>query len=253
VNHLLVALIVFVCVFGSAVLGSYLRAVLPEHHLSDESAGFVKLATGLIATMAALVLGLLISSAQGSFNTLDSELVHAAASSVRLDRLLARYGPETHEIRGLLKRDFAASVEVLTSRDPSQLARLGSHEAVGREEDFERQLEALSPHDALQRQLQTHALQIADEVFAVRWLPLLQEKGSIPMPLLVAPVSWLAIIFGTFSLYAPRNGTTIAVLVMCTVSTSVAIYLIVEVNTPLGGVVTVSLEPMRAALAVLGE
>jgi phosphatidylserine/phosphatidylglycerophosphate/cardiolipin synthase-like enzyme len=227
--------------------------VLPEHHLSDESAGFVKLATGLIATMAALVLGLLISSAEGSFDRLDNELVQAAASSVRLDRLLASYGPETQEIRGLLKRDFAASVEVLSSRDPSQLARLSSAEADGRARDFERQLAALSPHDALQRQLQARALQMADEMFAVRWLALLQAKSSIPIPLLVALVSWLAIIFGTFGLYAPRNGTTIAVLVMCTVSTSVAIYLIMEMKTPLGGVVRISLEPMRAALSILGE
>lgn len=252
-NHLVIALIVFLCVVGSALLGSYLRVVLPQHHLSAESTDVVKLATGLIATMAALVLGLLISSAKGSFDTTNSETVHAAADIVRLDRVLARYGPETQEIRGLLKRMTARSIEVLSSSDPSKLAEMSGPEAVGRGEDFQRKVEALSPHSAAQSLLQTRALQIVDEVFAARWLALLQQKTSIPTPLLVVLVCWLAILFGTFGLFAPRNGTTMTVLVMGALSTAGAIFLVMEMNTPLGGVVRISLEPMRAALAILGE
>ncbi|NPT61141.1 bestrophin-like domain [Paraburkholderia elongata] len=252
-SHLVIALIVFLCVVGSALLGSYLRVVLPQHHLSSESTDVVKLATGLIATMAALVLGLLISSAKGSFDTTNSEIVHSAADIVRLDRVLARYGPETQEIRGLLKRNTATSIEVLASGDRSQLARMSGPEAVGQGEAFQRKVEELSPHNAAQSQLQTRALQLVDEVFAARWLALLQQKGSIPVPLLVVLVSWLAILFGTFGLFAPRNGTTMTVLVMGALSTAGAIFLIMEMNTPLGGVVKISLEPMRAALAILGE
>src|ERR1700730_19079106 len=94
VDHLVIASIVFACVFGSGLLGLYLRERLPAHHLSDDSTGVVKLATGLIATMAALVMGLLISSAKGSFDTMNTELLHSAAAIVRLDRVLAHYGPE---------------------------------------------------------------------------------------------------------------------------------------------------------------
>lgn len=121
-NHLVDAAIVFACVFGSALLGSYLRRVLPQNHLSDESTGVVKLATGLVATMAALVLGLLISSAKGSFDTMNMELLHSAAAIVRLDRVLARYGPETGEIRSALKRTTEASVAAMSSGDSAQLA-----------------------------------------------------------------------------------------------------------------------------------
>jgi hypothetical protein len=253
VNHLAVALIVFVCVVGSALLGSYLRVVLPQHHLSDESISVVKLATGLVATMAALVLGLLISSAKASFDTTNSEVVHSAVDIVRLDRVLARYGPETQEIRGLLKRITAVSIEVLASGDPSQLAGMSGPDAVERGEDFQRKVEELSPHNAVQSQLQAHALQIVDEVFAARWLALLQQKGSIPVPLLVVLVSWLAILFGTFGLFAPRNGTTMTALAMCALSTAGAIFMILEMNTPLNGIVRISPEPMRAALAILGQ
>src|SRR5947209_7510386 len=97
-NHLVIAVTVFVCVFGSALIGLFVRKKLPAHHLNDESTGVVKLATGLIATMAALVLGLLVSSAKASFDTVSAELTQNAASIIRLDRVLAKYGPETREV-----------------------------------------------------------------------------------------------------------------------------------------------------------
>jgi len=253
VNHLVDASIVFACVVGSALVGSYLRFILPEHHLSDESIGVVKLATGLVATMAALVLGLLISSAKSSFDTTNNELLHSATQIVRLDRVLAHYGPETLEIRSALKRTTGASIAAMSSGDPAQIAKLSGPEAVARGEDFQRQVEQLAPRNDTQRNLQAHALQIVDDVLATRWLALLQQTGSIPTPLLVILVSWLAILFGTFGLFAPRNGTTMTVLVMCALSTSGAIFLIMEMNEPLSGIVRVSFAPMRAALDILGR
>jgi hypothetical protein len=252
-NHLAIAGIVFACVFGSALLGSHLRAVVPQHHLGDDSTSVVKLTTGLIATMAALVLGLLISSAKSSFDAVNNELVHNSASIILLDRVLARYGPETQEVRGHIKQSYAASIQILASGNAAQMKRLGSTEAINRVEELQRELEALSPQSPLQHQLQTRAVQIADEVLAVRWLTLLQAQGSIPVPLLVALVVWLSIIFGAFGLFAPPNGTVIAALVLGALSTSGAIFLILELNTPLDGVFTVSLAPMRDALAMLGQ
>jgi hypothetical protein len=252
-SHLVVALIVFIVVLGSALACSYLRDVLPKHHLSDESISMVKLTTGLLATLAALVLGLLISSAKGSFDTTNGELVHSAVNIVRLDRVLARYGPETRDIRAQLKHITAASIALLADGDAAQVVRMTGPEAIARTEEFQRQVESLSPHNAAQSQLQTKALQIVDEVYTTRWLALLQEKASIPTPLLVVLVVWLAIIFGTFGLFAPRNGTTITVLVMGAVSAAGAIFMIMEMNTPLDGVVRVSLGPMRAALTIIGQ
>jgi hypothetical protein len=252
-SHLVVALIVFIVVLGSALACSYLRDVLPQHHLSDESISMVKLTTGLLATLAALVLGLLISSAKGSFDTTNGELVHSAVNIVRLDRVLARYGPETRDIRAQLKRNTAAAIALLAAGDPAQVMRMTGPEAIAKAEEFQRQVENLSPHNAAQSQLQTKALQIVDEAYTTRWLALLQEKASIPTPLLVVLVVWLGIIFGTFGLFAPRNGTTMTVLVLGALSTAGAIFMILEMNTPLDGVVRVSLGPMRAALAIIGQ
>lgn len=253
VTHLAIALIVFACVFGSALIGLYIRDVLPAHHLTDESTGVVKMATGLIATMAALVLGLLVSSAKSSFDTANGELVQNAATVIQFDRVLANYGPETQEIRSLLKRSYGGAIQILASGDSSQLAQLNSAGAVKRSEYFERKVEDLVPQNDEQRALKARAIQLVDQVFAARWLMLLQAKGSIPMSLLVVLVAWLSIIFGAFGLFAHRNGTVIAALVLCALSAAGAIFLIQEMSMPLSGIVRVSVAPMRDTLARLGE
>lgn len=59
----------FVSVFGAAMTGMFLSTVLPEDHLSPESKDAIKITVGLVSTMAALLLGLLIASAKSSFDT----------------------------------------------------------------------------------------------------------------------------------------------------------------------------------------
>jgi hypothetical protein len=253
VTHVVIALIAFLCIFCSALLGLYLRGRLPEHHLSEDSTSAIKLATGLIATIAALVLGLLISSAKGTFDTVKGELVHNAASIVRLDRLLSEYGPPTQELRGTLKRDYAWWVDLLASSDAFRSARLDNPEISSRMEEFRRKLADLSPATPAQNEIQARALQISDEIYEARLRALLERQGSIAMPLLVVLVSWLAIIFGAFGLLAPRNRTIVVAFFLCALSASGAILLILEMDTPLNGVISVSLGPMREALSQLGN
>ena len=92
-QSLTISSIVFACVFGSALLGMLLRTTVPDHHVSQDSKDVVKMAMGLLATMAALVLGLLTASAKSSFDTVDSEVQQSAAHIILLDRVLAQYGP----------------------------------------------------------------------------------------------------------------------------------------------------------------
>jgi len=105
-----IALLVFGCAFAAALLGLLLRARLPPHHLDGESRDGVKLVMGLVATTAALVLGLLVSSAQGAYNTQRRELRLLAADVVVLDGVLRRYGPGAEEARRLLREGVAAEV-----------------------------------------------------------------------------------------------------------------------------------------------
>jgi len=247
-----IAFIVLACIFGSALFGFYLRLVLPDHHLKDDSLSTVKLAAGLIATMSALMLGLLVSSAKSSFDHVNNELVVTAARVVSLDRILADYGPETQELRASIKRDFSVKVEALTSGDASQIAKLDTPEAMSAIDALHAKLWKLAPHDDVQHGLRARALQITVELASTRSLLLLQQYGSVPMPLLSILVSWLAIIFAAFGLSSPRNNMTIGALLVGSICASGAIFLILELDRPLVGFIRIPGEPLHAALAHLG-
>ncbi len=247
------ALIAFCCVFTSAMVGLWLRAVLPEHHLDDDSRDIVKLGTGLVATISALVLSLLISSAKSSFDKMNDDLVQSAAVLIQLDRTLAAYGPETRDIRDLIKRQYSAGIDRLFSGNKSQEARLDSPETLSRIEGMIARLRQLSPGNDVQRALQFDAIAAANEMTRTRWLFLLQTQEPMPMSLLVVLVSWLAIIFMAFGLFAPRNATVVTTLGLSALCAAGAIFLILEMNQPLTGFVRLSSAPMRDALAHLGE
>jgi hypothetical protein len=248
-----IASIVFACVFGSALLGLFLRDALPADHLSPDSREVVKLGTGLIATLAALVLGLLISSAQTRFNQMDAELVQNAARVVSLDRILADYGPETTPIREHLKRTYAAGVQLLFPSDRPDEGTLDTPEALIRTETIRAKLWKLSPENDAQRWLHAQALELSNEMSSTRWLLLMQRDVSMPTTLLVVLVLWLVLIFSTFGLLAPRNTTVVVALFVCALSTAGAILLILEMNSPFAGLMKLSSAPMRDALADLGR
>jgi hypothetical protein len=248
-----ISLIVLACVFGSAMLGLRLQTIVPDHHLSPDSKDAVKLATGIIATMAALLLGMLISSAKSSFDQINGELLGSAANVVVLDRTLADYGPETREIRDLLKSYYTTRADLLTSGKTSQLAKLDSSQMVNEIEDFRARVLQLTPRNDGQRQLQTQALQTMGELIHARWLMLLQNDNSVSIPLVGLLVGWLTIIFAAFGVFSPRNPLVVATLFMSALSVSGAIFMILELNGPLTGYITISKAAMHDASAHLGQ
>jgi hypothetical protein len=252
-SSLEIAAIAFVCIFGGALLGMFLRSALPEHHLNPDSKDVVKVGMGLIATMAALVLGLLTGSAKSSFDTQDSELKQMAASVLLLDRTLAHYGPETKKIRDQIRQAIAYKLAATWPEDGSA-ARIDTSETTPVVEGIEDEIRALAPQNDVQRAFQSRALEITGALLQTRWLMFGQQAGNaIQTPLLVVLVFWLAALFGSFGLFAPRNGTVIAVLCVSALSVSGAILLILEMNQPFQGLVKVSSAPLRFTLAHLGQ
>ncbi len=240
-------------VFGSALLGMFLQSVLPDHHLNDASKDIVRLVTGLVATLAALVLGLLIASAKNSFDTVNEGFRQSAAKIVLLDRALAQYGPETKELRESLRRSFAARVEQLFPKEPSRGSTLKSSQATAAMEGFQQKLRTLAPQNDAQRSLQSRALELSDAVAQARWLGIEHEDNTIPASFLVVLVFWLAAMFAGFGLFAPRNVIAVTVLFLGALSLSAAIFLIEELNNPLEGFITILRIPLDTALAQLGQ
>jgi hypothetical protein len=248
-----ISMIIFACIFGSALLGLFLRAMLPEHHLSSESKDVVKLAMGLIATMAALVLGLMTASAKSSFDIQNSETVRSAADIIQLDRALARYGPETKEIRDLLRRVVAFRIHLTWPEDGSKPGNLDSPEMTRAAEGFEDRIRKLSPQNNVQREFQSQALQLTRDMMGTRWLRIAQLSNPVPLLFLVVQVFWLSILFGTFGLFAPHNATVIAALVLSAVAVSGSTFLILEMYQPFEGLMKISAAPMRYALSQVGQ
>jgi hypothetical protein len=248
-----IALVVFACVFGSAMLGFVLGKVLPDRLLSNDAKDIVKLATGLIATLSALVLGLLVSSAKGTFDRVNNETMQMAVKTVLLDRVLAQYGPETKEIRATIKIGYSAATEMLLSGDESLQAKLNTPEAVARLENIQARLRALSPQNEAQRALQSRAIEISTELGSSRWLLVMQRRGSISTPLLMVMVFWLSIVFAAWGVFSPRNQVVAVALLLSALSVSGATLLILELDQPLAGWIRVSPLPIQEAIAHLGE
>jgi hypothetical protein len=231
--------IVFACVFGSALIGMGLRRVLPEHHLSSESKDVVKLGIALIATMTALVLSLLLSSAKSSFDERNAEFAQMAGNIVLLDRLLAHYGPEAKPARQSLRAIVEAALAQVWPDEHFRPAELAPASAAP--ETIYEMIQALSPQGETQRSLQAQALATATGLAQARWLLFAQASQSpIPLPFLVVLVFWLCIIFASFGLYAPANPTVVATLGVCAPSVAGAIFLILELALPFVGVIRVS-------------
>lgn len=248
-----IASIVFVCIFCSALLGFFIRTALPDHHLSKDSMHAVTLGTSLLATMAGLVLGLLISSAKSSYDRINDEVMQTAAKAVLFDRTLTNYGPETKEARDLFHGAFASVIELTFPGEASPLGKLDAPERLVRMAQVQAKLLELAPRNDAQRLLQSRALDFSNDLAQMRWLVVMQEEGSILTPFLVVLVLWLTIIFAGFGLATANNATVVAVLFACALSVSGAIFLIEELDRPFEGFMTISSAPLRNALVHLGQ
>jgi Protein of unknown function (DUF4239) len=246
-------MIVFLCVFASGLLGLYLRSVLPQQHVQEESFAMVRLCTGVIATLTALVLGLLVASAKGTYDRVNDQVTTTAAAIVLLDRTLAQYGPQTNEARSSLRAAVAASVSTLFSAHGHGVADVDTREALTRGENLQSELRRLAPENDAQRLLQARALELSNQVAQTRMLAITQAHSSLPPVFLVVLVLWLSIMFAGFGLVTKNNPIVIITLFLCAFSVAGAVLMIEELNRPLEGLMKVSSEPMRYALAHLGQ
>jgi hypothetical protein len=254
VTALALAAITFLCTFGCALLGITVRSALPPAHLSKESQDVVRLGMGLVATMTALLLGLVTAAAKGSFDSQDLAIRNAAAGMLSLDRLLARYGPETQPIRAEFRALAAARFNEIWPADGVQAGLLQSRvKGTPAAEALEDEILQLVPQTDTQRWLKTESLKLTEEVLRTRWRLLGSATGSVPRTFLVVVIFWLSMTFGSFGLAAPRNATVVTVFVISTFSVAAAVFLILELDGPFDGIVRISSEPFRYTLANLGK
>ena len=210
----------------------------------------VRLAMGLIATMTAVLLGLVTTAARSTFDAHDTAIRSSAVNILTLDRHLARYGSETKPTRDLLRSMVVFQVETTwpaegRSRDVVALP-------TPKVEEIENQILHLSPATEAQRWFKDVALELSEEVLKTRWR-VFASGGAIPQVFIVVVIFWLSVTFASFGLYAPRNATVVSVLFIAAVSVAAALFLIVELDGPFAGMIRASGGPLRFAIDNLGR
>ena len=248
-SALALSCLIFVLTLGGILLGSLLRRALPEHHLSKDSQDVVRLGVGLIATLAALLLGLLIAAAKSSFDTQSTQVTQITADIILLDRLLAQFGPEARPIRQQLRSAIGPFADQLWREKQASAAT--PFEANASAEQVYLAVQGLSPQNDLQRALQTRAAQVSNDLAQTRLLLFAESGNVIPAPFLTILVLWLVIIFASFSLFSVLNATVFICLSLFALSASCAIFLILELSQPFSDLMTISSATLRHALGPL--
>lgn len=254
-SSLVVAPAFFLSCLAAGLLGLLLRPRLAEHHLDEDSRGVVLNITGLIAAMAALLLGLLVANAQSAYNTVSDEVDQMAANLVELDRSLAEFGPPAAEARAMLQRMVTGEVDRIWPPDgrPADPDALDPRRA----EQVRRQLgaliAALPAQDAVQRDQLRHVRDLVAANTRARVLLLSQMDGDLPTPIVLVVGFWLVTLFFAFGLLARSNAVVVIALLIGAASVGGAMFLLIELDRPFGGVMPITDDSMRGALALMGK
>ncbi|CAM5769426.1 hypothetical protein LMIY3S_02833 [Labrys miyagiensis] len=244
-----ISLASFLAIFCSALAGVAVAQRLPQPHLSSETRTAVSVSMAVVGTMAALVLSLMITSASNSFKVRSDAIDSLAINIVKLDRALLRYGTGTGSIRSALKAYADAKVAELSI--PGRSAH-DDIEMLRELEGIEDQISSIAPATERERLIASQAMSILQAISDARWL-LVEKTGiAIPASFLVLLIFWLALLFASFGLFAPKNATVIIVLLLCALAISGGVFMILELGSPTSGLIRVSIEPLRAAAAEVG-
>jgi len=249
----LTASVIFACMLGGMLLGSYLRLVLPDNHTQADSKDILMTSAGMMATLIALIIGLLVTSAKGNYDDTTSDITQSGAKIITLDYYLSNYGPEAKVERELVRQATALAIERVWPSESTQGADLAKMEVAPGMADVYSKIRELSPQNDSQKYLQSQALQIAADMMQSRWMLIEQSQTKLPMIFLVVLTFWLTVLFVQFGLLSHRNRTAKSTLLICALSVSGAIYLILELNNPLEGTIKVSSAPLHKALSLIGK
>jgi hypothetical protein len=250
VTALTVALVTFALVFGGAWLGMYFRVVLSEDHLREDVRDVIKLSAGLIGTMAALVLGLLIASAKGSYDLKSSQIRQITANIIQIDLDLERYGPDAQNLRTMLRSAIPPLIDQIWNE--GERARFSPFTASVEAQEFEKRFQQLRPNNDPQRAIQSQLVSAIASLSQARLSLFTQSNDAIPAPFLVILILWLAVIFTSFGLFVRPNRIAIVTFFIGGLSVASAIFLILEMGRPFTGLMQISSEAPRHAVAPLG-
>jgi len=245
--------IIFAVILAGAFAGVMIGRQLPPHHATDETKSLVSVSMAVVATVSALVLGLLISNANTSFIARSGEVTALSANILRLDHMLRLYGPDAEPARDSLRRYAEHKSVDLFPEKPGAVVRVDNPSTYELLQELENTMLRLRPADHRQQWVLSQAMTLAANIGNTRWLLVQQIGQGTPKAFLGLVVFWLTLLFASFGLFAPRNLTSAAALVLCALAVSGAVEMIIELEQPLGGLIHISPQPMRYAVYALTQ
>jgi hypothetical protein len=246
-----ISLLAFILALVGVLLGSVVQRMLPEGQLTSDSKEIIKLGMGLVATLAALVLGLLVASAKSGYDARKSEVSQITADVMLLDYLFSEYGEDAKPARAALRQAIPPVVERIWKEGRSVSSHAEPFKPVPQGEAFYQRVQVLQPVNDTQRGLQERIVRVTNDLMQTRFLLFSHLRSSIPLPFLAVLLLWVTVLFAGFSLMAPTKATTLASLLVCALSVSGAIFLILELDQPFAGIMMIPSEPLRNALMPL--
>ena len=249
-NPLIDGIIVFLMLLAGAYAGWTVRQRLPEHQLTDDTKSLVSVSMAVVATVSALVLGLLISNANTSFRALGGDMDTLSAQILRLDNILRRYGPDTYPARETL-RQYAEQKTTDLFPDKEADISLDSPSTYELLQQLEDSILELKPSNPRDQWWLGQAMTLAAKIGDTRWLLAQQVGQGTPKAFVALLVFWLTLLFASFGLFAPPNVTSAVTLTLCALAVAGAVGMILELEQGFGGLIHISPQPMRQAVEVL--
>ena len=237
------AVLTFLSVLGAALLGLFTKTRLPSLHV-DDTTTVVRLVGNLFVVMTSLLLGLMLNSAKNTFETNNRNIRALATELILLDRTMRALGPEAEDARRHLVEYVQIALKEANVLEANPQAE-ASLEAAGTS------LRTIRVSDEQQVALWNDARELYRQVVRQRWIVIDASGGTIPTPLIIMLILWLAIIFASFGYRAPRNIIVTASCLLAALLISAALYLILDMDTPSSSTIRASNIPFQRALAQL--
>lgn len=248
---LIISAITFALAFGAALCAVYFRKIIAADHLREDVKDVVRLSTGIIGTIAALVLGLLIASAKNSYDARVTQFKQITTNVILLDLLLEQYGPAAQNLRGTLRIGLPMMVERITNEGRS--GKPAPFETIPEAQRFINSIQTLKPATEAQHALQTRIVDAAVQLAQSRLALFTQSHESIPAPFLTILIFWLSVIFASFGLFVRPVPIVVVTFVVGALSVAGALFLVLEMDQPFAGLFQISTETLSNALAPLGN
>jgi hypothetical protein len=249
----------FILLCASAALGMYVRPRLPEHQRTRETTELMQITIGLLVTFAALVLGLLTATVKQRYDETAQDRQAYALQLTMLDRCLTDYGPETAAARGDIHSYTAAVIASTWPDEPppagvqypstANMPRIGASPELGElMNHIGADISRLTPSNPVQARMIDLCMQRYRDVENARLGVIEDARTRLFEPFYGVLMFWLMIIFGCFGLVAPRTSLSVIVIVLCAVSLSSVIFVILDLSRPYQGFFAISSDTMRTAL-----